>query len=189
MITTYNHPIWSRVSYPEFCDLEGIWALEIFNYNTVNESNTGYDEVYWDEMLRDGKKMLAFASDDNHNEGLFDDACGGYIVVKSDRLDREEILRNMLKGNYYSSSGVAIEDWGIKDGVAYVKCENVYRIDFVAGNCVNDGISLMSKTRSNELTYGEYKLKGHEKYVRVKCSDIYGRTAWTNPIYLDERQI
>lgn len=189
MITTYNHPIWSRVSYPEFCDLEGIWALEIFNYNTVNESNTGYDEVYWDEMLRDGKKMLAFASDDNHNEGLFDDACGGYMVVKSDRLDREEILRNMLKGNYYSSSGVAIEDWGIKDGVVYVKCENVYRIDFVAGNCVNDGISLMSKTRSNELTYGEYKLKGHEKYVRVKCSDIYGRTAWTNPIYLDERQI
>ena len=111
------------------------------------------------------------------------------MFVKSDRLDREEILRNILKGNYYSSSGVAIEDWGIKDGVVYVKCENVYRIDFVAGNCVNDGISLMSKTRSNELTYGEYKLKGHEKYVGVKCSDIYGRTAWTNPIYLDERQI
>ena len=39
------------------------------------------------------------------------------------------------------------------------------------------------------VDYGEYKLKGHEKYVRVKCSDIYGRTAWTNPIYLDERQI
>lgn len=186
MITTYNHPIWSRVSFEEFSNIDGLWALEIFNYNTVNESNTGYDETYWDKILRNNKKLLAFASDDNHNEGLFDDACGGFIVVKSEKLEHNAIINNMLKGNYYSSSGPIIEDWGIKNGVAYIKCEKVYRIDFIVGNYVNDGVSIISNTLNNELSYGEYKLKGHETYVRVKCSDIYGKTAWSNPIYLGD---
>ena len=78
----------------------------------MNESNTGYDETYWDVMLREGKRIFAFASDDNHNGGLFDDACGGWIVVKSERLTHEDILRNMMDGNYYSSSGPEIYDWG-----------------------------------------------------------------------------
>ena len=76
-----DSPIWSRVRESEFIYTKGIWALEIFNYDTVNESATGYDETYWDVMLREGIPMLGFASDDNHNEGLFDDSCGGYIVV------------------------------------------------------------------------------------------------------------
>lgn len=58
MVATYNHPIWSRVREEEFINTEGIWALEIYNYNTVNESNTGYDETYFDVMLREGKKIL-----------------------------------------------------------------------------------------------------------------------------------
>lgn len=186
MVTTYNHPIWSRVRESEFINTEGIWALEIFNYNTVNESNTGYDETYWDVMLREGKKILAFASDDNHNEGLFDDACGGYIVVKSEQLTHEDIIRNMLAGNYYSSSGPEIRDWGIRDGVAYVECSDVYRIDFIAGNDVNDGISHVCRSYEETMRSGEYVLKGHETYVRVKCTDRNGRTAWSNPIFLSK---
>lgn len=184
MITTYNHPIWSRVRAEEFVETEGIWALEIFNYNTVNESGTGYDETYWDVMLREGRRILAFASDDNHNEGLFDDACGGYIVVKSENLTREEILNNMLSGNYYSSSGPEISDWGIRDGVAYVDCSDVYRIDFIAGNDVNDGTSIVCDSYDETVRRGEYELKGHETYVRVKCTDKNGKTAWSNPIWL-----
>ena len=40
-LVTYNHPIWSRVEPEEFISTEGVWALEIYNYNTVNESGTG----------------------------------------------------------------------------------------------------------------------------------------------------
>ena len=183
MIATYNHPIWSRVRESEFINTEGIWALEIFNYNTVNESYTGYDETYFDVMLREGKKIFAFASDDNHNEGLFDDACGGYIVVKADKLTHEDIVQNMLAGNYYSSSGPEIYDWGIRDGVAYVDCSPVYRIDFIAGNDVNDGITRMCSSYDETIAHGEYELKGHETYVRVRCTDKYGRTAWSNPAW------
>ena len=183
-ITTYNHPIWSRVEKEDFCSTEGLWALEIFNFGTANESNSGYDTSYWDRMLQDGKHICAFASDDNHNSGVPDDSCGGYIVVKSRELSHDSILQNMLSGNYYSSSGPEIYDWGIRDGNVYVECSPVYRIDFMAGNFIEDGISRVAKTPEDTLCSGEYLLKGHERYVRVQCTDRYGKTAWSNPIYL-----
>ena len=182
-LTIYNHPVWSRVEAEEFIETEGLWAIEIFNYGTVNESNTGYDYLSWDRMLRHGKRITAVAADDNHNEGFFDDACGGYIVVRADRLSHEEILKNMIIGNYYSSSGPESYDWGIKDKTAWVECSPVYRIDFIAGNHINDGRALVCGSYQGTLQRGEYKLRGDEAYIRVQVSDRYGRTAWTNAIY------
>ena len=67
-LTIYNHPVWSRVSEEEFINTKGLTALEIYNYGTVNESATGYDSLRWDVMLRNGNRIFATASDDNHNE-------------------------------------------------------------------------------------------------------------------------
>ena len=187
-ITAYNHPIWSRVTADEFIHTKGLWALEIFNYNTVNESGTGFDTTYWDLMLREGARIPGTATDDNHNEGLFDDACGGYIVVKSPKLSHEDILENMIAANYYSSAGPEIHDWGVKNGVAYVDCSPVYRIDFIAGNHVNDGGTRLCKSYGETIGHGEYELHGDETYIRVQCTDCYGRTAWSNPLYADKKQ-
>lgn len=184
-ITVYNHPVWSRVEAEEYIGTDGLWALEIFNYNTVNESGTGADTTDWDRMLRQGKRLMAVATDDNHNEGLFADSCGGYIVVKAPCLTHEEIIKNMISGNYYASAGPEIHDWGIKDGTAYVDCSPVYRIDFIAGNHVGDGTSFVWRTRDDRYTHGEYQLCGDESYVRVQCTDRFGRTAWSNPIYVE----
>lgn len=181
-ITTYNHALWSRVSPEEFINTKGMWALEIFNYNTVNESNTGYDTTYWDMMLRQGRNVFGIATDDNHNEGLFDDACGGYIVVKAPVLTHENILQNMISGNYYSSAGPEIYDWGVKHGMAFVKCSPVYRIDFITGNHINDGASKMCRSYGETTDHSEYLLHGDETYIRVQCTDRYGRTAWSNPL-------
>ncbi len=185
-IVTYNHPIWSRVSGEEFMDTEGISSLEIFNYNTVQESNTGYDVTYWDQMLRDGKRINAFASDDSHHEGFFNDSLGGWISVKSESLDHDSIIKNFLDGNYYSSAGPEIYDWGIENGEVYISCSKVNKINFVAGNIINDGTSILGKKHENTLTEGRFPLKGHETYVRVEVTDKYGNTAWTNPIYLNK---
>ena len=94
----------------------------------------------------------------------------------------------MLDGNYYMSSGPEIKDWKIINGRAQVKCSPVYRIDFIAGNHVNDGTSYVEKNFEDKMTERDYRLKGDETYVRVQCTDRYGRTAWSNPLYLDENQ-
>lgn len=187
-LVTYNHPIWSRVDAEDFCDLDGIWALEIYNYNTVNESATGYDTTYWDKILRSGRQLFAFASDDNHNEGLFDDACGGWIVVKADKLEHDAIIDAMLAGHYYSSAGPEIYNWGIKEGgIVWVDCSPCERVNFICGGYINAGGTIIAPTRDG-MKHVEFALKGTETYVRIECIDHAGKTAWTNAHFLEKEE-
>lgn len=183
-ITIYNHPVWSRVREEEFVHIDGCIALEIYNYGTVNESATGYDFIHWDVMLRNGKKLFATASDDNHNDGIVEDSFGGFIVVKAEQLEHESIIEAIMNGNYYSSSGPEIFDWGIRDNTAYVECSSVNRVDFIAGNYINAGFSVVSKEKEDNITRAEFKLRRNEQYIRIQCTDKYGKTAWSNPIFL-----
>ncbi|MFR5601766.1 MAG: PHP domain-containing protein [Lachnospiraceae bacterium] len=187
-LVTYNHPIWSRVEPQEFVDLEGVWALEIYNYDTVNESATGADTTYWDLMLRRGKPIFAFASDDNHNEGLFDDSCGGWIQVAADCLDHETIVSAMLRGDFYSSSGPEIYSWGVRDDRVYVECSPCERINFICGGLLNAGTTVIADTKEG-LHHAEFQLRGDETYVRVECVDGQGKTAWTNALFLQKREL
>ncbi len=184
---TYNHPIWSRVDAEEFVPAEGFEILEIFNYNTQNESETGYDTTYWDGMLRKGRHILADASDDNHNAGVFDDAFGGYIVVKVKALAYDNIIESILSGNYYSSSGPVIYDWGIREGKAYITCSASERITFIADGFVGAGTAFVAKSENDLLQEAAFTLTGNETYIRAECRDLYGKKAWTNPIYIEHQ--
>lgn len=181
---TYNHPIWSRVDLQEFVSAQDFEILEIFNYNTQNESETGYDTTYWDVMLRKGRHILADASDDNHNDGKFDDTFGGYIVVKANALTHDDIIEAILSGNYYSSSGPQIFSWGIKDQKAYITCTASERISLIADGYVGAGVTYVAKSEDNLLQEAEFSLTGNETYIRAECRDLFGKKAWTNPIYI-----
>lgn len=184
-IVTYNHPVWSRVEESEFINTKGLFGLEIFNFNTVEESNTGFDTTYWDRMLRSGKKIWGFASDDNHNEGVFEDSCGGWVMVNAEELTHDNIILGLVNGNYYSSAGPEIYSYGIKEGIAYVECSLVEHVNFIAGNVIGDGITICGPKKENTLTRVEYKLKGHEDYLRMECVDKDGKAAYTNPIFIE----
>lgn len=181
MLVTYNHPLWSRVTFPEFADIEGIWALEIFNYNTVNECAEGADTADWDRILRSGRNIYAFASDDNHNEGKFDDAMGGWIQVFAPKLTQDDIVNALLTGEFYSSSGPMIYGFGVKDGKAYVRCSECERINFVCGGFVGASKTFIAHSRDG-LRDAEITLTGRETYIRAECIDYAGKCAWTNAI-------
>ncbi|HBO62072.1 MAG TPA: histidinol-phosphatase [Olsenella sp.] len=183
---TYNHPIWSRVEPGEFCGAEGYFALELFNYGTVNESGTGFDTTYWDLMLRRGRRVLGFASDDNHNEGLFDDAFGGWVVVRAKALSRDAIVRALLAGDYFSSSGPELLSWGVEAGRVWVECSPCERVNLVAGGPINAGGTVIAQAGTEGLKHAEFELRGGETYLRVECVDARGRTAWSNPAFADE---
>lgn len=184
MFAIYNHPIWSRVEDIDFTSTEGLAAIEIFNYGTDLESQTGLDTVWWDTMLRRGIKINAVATDDNHNSPFLHDSCGGYIMVKAPELTHDAIVSAIIAGSYYSTGGPEIKDWGVKGGSAYIECSPANKITFVAGNYINDGASLSDPAERNGLTSGKYLLRGHETYIRAEVRDSQGKTAWTNPIYL-----
>jgi len=182
-LVTYNHPVWSRIEPADILTLEGIWALEIYNYNTVNESGTGADTTYWDLILRSGRQIFAFASDDNHNEGQFDDSCGGWIQAAAPSLTHDSIINSLLAGSFYSSSGPEITGWGIKNDHAFVDCSACERVNFICGGYINAGGTMISPTRDG-LKHAGFALSGSETYVRAECIDYQGKTAWTNAIFL-----
>lgn len=180
--TTYNHPAWSRVETDEVVGLRNIWAVEIYNYGTVVECGEGYDSVFWEAMLRKGTHVCGFASDDNHNPGRFFDSLGGYVMVRSEELSHEAIVKHLLAGDYYFSAGPRIFQWGIEENRVFVECSDVARINFIAGGAVGRSETVLRHV--DPLRGAYHELRGDETYVRVECVDDRGQTAWTNPLWL-----
>lgn len=180
--TTYNHPIWSRVEMEEVINLKNVWAIEVYNYGTVVECGEGEDTTFWDAMLRKGTHIHGFASDDNHNPPKFFDSLGGYVMVRSEELSHEAIVNHLLNGDYYSSTGPEIYQWGIQDGKVFVECSDAERINFIAGGTIGSSETVLMHT--NPIRYAYHELKGNETYIRVECIDYKGRKAWTNVLWL-----
>lgn len=179
LFVTYNHPVWSRVTGADFLPLNGIWAMEIFNYASEHGDATGYDVIHYDQALRLEKGWKAYAADDNHSLA---DAFGGFVMVQALSLCHEDIVQALLDGNFYSSSGPEIYAYGIRDGKVYVECSPVVKIDFVAGNVVSAGGSVHPPQGEESICQASFELKGNESFVRIQCMDKYGRLAWTNPM-------
>ena len=180
--TTYNHPLWSRVDPEEVCSLQGLWAMEINNHGSELGFGEGHTTFFWERMLKQGNFVSAFASDDNHNPPEYFDSFGGYVCVCSESLDHESIVNHLLAGDYYSSQGPDICQWGIREDHVFVECSPCSRICFVTdGPTYNSRMHLMQAT---PLTHAEHPLNGTESYVRIECTDEKGRIAWTNAIRL-----
>lgn len=181
---TYNHPIWSRIEPDDVLGLTGAFGIEVWNYDTVNESGTGYDTVYWDLMLRRGARIGGLATDDNHNEGTFDDSFGGWVVVCAPELTRDAVVGALLRGDYYSSAGPQLANWGVRDDTVWVECSPCERVNMIAGGLINAGATEAADSPQG-ITRAEFPLRGDETYVRIECVDAQGRTAWSNPLYAE----
>lgn len=174
------HPNWSRLEFDDIKNLTGYFAMEIFNYGCFLESNTGLCTAHWDSLLRSGKKVWGVATDDAHH--IVKDQCGGWVMVKAEKLSCEAISAALAEGSFYSSSGPEIHELTISGNEVRVECSPVNAIHFMT--CNIPGKSFWA-TEGNSLTSSSYRLNGDEKYVRVECVDLYGKTAWSNPIFLN----
>lgn len=177
---TLAHPIWSRMEPEEVLALHNFHAIEVFNNGTEHLGHGGNAEIYWDMLLRRGYKVLGTCSDDVHG-GV--DLFGGWLWVKAADRSKKAIMDALFRGDYYSSTGPVIEDFGIDNGKVYVKCSPCREIHFVAYD--PRGLSLFAE--DTLLTEGVCPLSGREAYVRAVCVDENGHSAWTNPIFFDKR--
>lgn len=175
------HPVWSRMEPEEILGLENLHAIEVFNNGTEHLCHGGNAEIWWDMLLRHGKKVFATAVDDVH---VADDLFGGWIQVKAARRSREAILDAVFSGAYYASTGPVIHDFGMDGLNVYVECSPCREIHFVT--YPPRGKSVFAE-EGKPLTSAAHTLTGREAYVRVVCVDNDGRSAWTNPIFFDER--
>ena len=173
------HPYWSGHVLGEMMPLERLVGVEIYNTSSHTDLGKGLATVLWDELLVRGKRWWGFGVDDTH--GVNDDAAGGWVQVKSEKLDRNSIIEAMKRGEFYSSSGPEIHDFRIGNGKATVTCSPVAAINFMGHT--QFGFQRRAEP-GKTITDAEYKLNGKERYLRVECVDGTGHAAWTNPIYL-----
>ena len=147
--------------------------MEVYNAHTRD-----YDEDLWDRVLASGKLIYGMAADDSHR--LYSEAGKGWIVVRSDVLDRQPIKEAIDAGDYYASSGIILNDYDVDSKEMIVDSQNGTLIEFIG--------TLGEVLKSVEGAYGFYQFAAKdglfnplEFYVRARISDVSGKYAWTQP--------
>lgn len=173
------HPYWSGMELHELLPLQHLAGMEIWNTSAQTDLGKGLATVHWDSLCARGKRWAGFATDDTH--GINDDFAGGWVCVKSERLEEASILQALNQGAFYASTGPTIHEFRVEAGIAYVRCSDVAVINMIGAT--EWGLQRRAKA-GQTVTEFEYKLRGKEQYLRVECRDAQGRTAWTNPLFL-----
>ena len=178
-----NHPTWSMEDASVYTNLEGLFAMEIFNTDCEIGGYAAYCPYIYDEMLRSGQRISAVATDDTHKaEDLF----GGFTMILADRLDYEEITGAMERGDLYASRGPLIHALWFEDGMLHIETSPVKRIVITNSGRRKDALSVRTAAPGEYVTSAEFELSELDLYVRFTAEDEYGRTANTRGYLREE---
>ena len=108
-LSVLNHPNWTlRPHYhrEELLAAEGYDGVEV--YNALIRRLDGHELAVekWDWLLAQGRRVLAFASDDSHNA---DDIGQAWLCVRAANTPAA-VFHALKTGNFYASSGVELQD-------------------------------------------------------------------------------
>jgi hypothetical protein len=174
------HPAWYGVTAEDAVTVDAAHAVEVHNEGHAVDSDRGNGWYLSDLLALRGCRFLAYAADDAHF-GDRPDRFGGWVQVRAERLDPDELLAALKDGCYYSSTGPELHDVTIEDGVVRVACSPARAIHVV-------GRGSVARYRLGDgLTAAEFPLDPFlSAYCRVTVTDAAGKRAWTNPIWFDD---
>lgn len=127
MIAHLNHVNFAdRITAEEMIETRGLAFFEVYNghksvhsWGIAEEGAPSY-ERHWDivnsmKQLREpGYLMYGVATDDSHNyfktPGGTSNPGRGWIMVRSESLEANALVRAMQRGDFYSSTGVTLKD-------------------------------------------------------------------------------
>ena len=183
------HPSWSQLTIADGHSIEVAHAVEIYNHGCAVENDRGEGWYLLDQMLNDGKRLNAYAADDAHFLDHDRDAFGGWVQVKSESLEPEELLNALKAGHYYSSQGPQIHSVAFSGTQVDIECSPVDSVVIAGGTsrtAFQTGRSIVKATL--DLTQMETGLfvPDPSPWLRITVVDGLGKRAWTNPIWRDE---
>lgn len=181
------HPSWSQLTIEDGRAIKSAHAVEVYNHGCAVEVDRGDGWYLLDQMLREGHRLTAFATDDAHFKT--DDAFGGWVHVKTDALEPESLTEALKAGHYYSSQGPQIHELSFDRGEIAITCSPVNAIAVVGHN------SRTASRFGRAITQARLNLSELDKswtkvaaspWIRIVLIDGAGKRAWTNPIWHDE---
>ena len=178
---TYNHPTWSKENHTQFGRYEGMHAMEIFNYGTWEAGYPEYNAKDFDALLLEGRKIYAIAADANHRRGR--DTCGGWVMIKAEKLDYRTITKALEDGNFYASWGPEIKELWFEDGKLHVVCSDAVRI--TCNHRYRRALAVYAP-KGETINEAVFEIPKEYGYVRVTVVDEKGRCADTNAYYTED---
>jgi hypothetical protein len=195
-VAQLNHPTWHHGVTPELlADLaeRGMAFVEIANAG-FPEWNAGdgehlSTEQLWDRALSAGATVWGVASDDAHHfdpdrwerDGAYPPG-GGFVMVRAER-DAASIRKAMLRGDFYSSSGVVLDRVDVTDDSITLRVAGESRGRHEI-RWIGDGGVVLRTDRGREATFALDDAPENATYVRAVVSDDGGRNAWIQPVRL-----
>lgn len=190
-LVSYNHPFWSSQNRDDYSGLRGVWGVEIYNTGCVRE---GYPDttVPLDDLLRAGERVFPLATDDAHS---LPDCCGGYVMIRAEKLEYGTIFDALRRGDFYASTGPAIEELYIEDGKVHIRTSPAREIT------INSERRFAARRTdpSGQLREAVFDLSGYlnqleqegdavrtEPYIRLTVADRDGGEAHTRAYFLSE---
>ena len=181
-IVSYNHPTWSKEDAGIYTNLEGIFAMEIYNSGCEQSGYDTYCPWIYEEMLRSGQHIGCVASDDTHKA---EDLCGGFTVIYADKLEHRQIISALEEGDYYASRGPEINALWYEDGIFHIESSPAKRIIVSNSGRRKESISLRTAEKGL-IDGGEFPIDDTDLYVRFTVQDEMGRTANTRAYWREE---
>ncbi len=180
----YNHPRWSLENYGDYSGYDGLWGVEIYNHGCAMDGLYDYDVNVLDDMLRDGKRVVASCGDDNHNREPRPLECsfGASVYVNADSLTYKNIVEALLRGDFYTSMAPVIHSLHVEDGRVHVECSNARQITYsTRGRRVQSVYDA-----DGGLTEASFEIRDADGYFRIDVIDAEGKRANTQAYFLDE---
>ena len=181
------HPAWSQLTIEDGRAITCAHAVEIYNHGCAIENDRGDGWYLLDQLLTEGRRLTAFATDDAHFRTP--DHFGGWVHVKAASLDPEALLEALKMGLYYSSQGPLIHGIEMHGKDIGISCSPVDTITVVCGTsrtAVRNGRAITDASFDLAKLEQGWLLKKQSPWFRVVVIDQAGKRAWSNPIWWDE---
>lgn len=208
-----NHPNFGyAISAEDLAAVVSEQFYEVYNghpgVNQLGDKDHPSVERIWDivNSIRrtelDVPPLMGIATDDSHEyHGLPGSRPGrGWVMVRSQFLTPEHLIRAMKAGDFYASSGVSLSDLGFDDETRTLSIEidaqddATYRTEFVATlkGDKTDPERIGKRVAIVDGRSPKYTMDGSELYVRAIITSSQDHTdpsfknqkqqAWTQPV-------
>jgi hypothetical protein len=188
-IACINHPNFKwAFDHREMIETEGAALFEVYNASR-GCNNLGGDGKFstsdmWDHMLTQKKVIYGAATDDSHDYRDFapdkHNPGRGWVVVRSESGNQDSLIENMRNGNFYSSSGVSLDDLESSDRHIEFSISQI-GASLYSTKLIGENGRVLKEISGNKI---KYEFEGNEGYVRAEVMDSDGAFAWTQPVFL-----
>jgi hypothetical protein len=181
------HPAWSQLTIQDGRAIDAAHAVEIYNHGCAVENDRPDGWYLHDQLMNEGIRLSAYATDDAHFRAQ--DYFGGWVNVRAQSLDPDELLQALKDGQYYSSQGPELHNLELTGKEITINCSPVDSISVVCGNsrsCVKMGKAINKATFDLSNLEKGWLLKKPSPWFRVTLIDHAGKRAWSNPYWWDD---